>query len=281
MGSNSRVTIVVRTEGVRPRLLSRALDSLSAQTHQALEVVVVHDGGAEVEAGCCEQVSRAAVKALYLPVVKCGRCAAGNAGVEAATGDYVGFLDDDDELLPGHVATLAQVLDDNTRAVGVYALARERVADEGGRVAFRPAPRDRVGVTPFSRVRLWIANYLTVQSVLVRRQALLDVKGFDTNLSALEDWDLWLRLTEQGTFLGINEVTSIFAIPADRKTLERRALDHDRALAALEAKHADLTSSFGFGEIRELKRIMNDEMDDWIGGRRAAARVFRRIRDGR
>jgi GT2 family glycosyltransferase len=281
VGSKSRVTIVVRTEGARPRLLSRALESLCAQSYEALDVIVAHDGGATAAGSCEALVSQAGGAMSYLPLEKSGRCAAGNAGIGAATGDYVGFLDDDDELLPGHVTTLVRVLDDHPQVVGAYALARERVADKGGRTVSRPTVRKPTGVVPFSRARLWIGNYLPIQSVLVRRQALRDVDGFDLDLSALEDWDLWLRLTDHGTFVGVAEVTSIYATPADKSIRERRARDHEQALTVLRLKHADLTASFEFAEIHELGRSMSNEIDDWVGARSALARVWRRIRDGR
>ncbi len=108
-----RISVVVRTRD-RPELLAEALASLAAGTYRRTEVVLVNDGGRPP-----------VVPGDYsLPVVRVdlaqsqGRAAAAQAGVAAATGEYVAFLDDDDLAAPEHLATLA----------GLVAAAGVRVA---------------------------------------------------------------------------------------------------------------------------------------------------------
>ena len=111
-----------------PDAVQEALESLAAGSYRCCEVVLVNDGGAPPE-----------VPADYpLPLVRVdleenrGRAAAANAGIEAASGDFVSFLDDDDLAAPEHLAVLAgaaggadvQVVYSDA-AVGVYELQGE------------------------------------------------------------------------------------------------------------------------------------------------------------
>ncbi|HTQ81289.1 MAG TPA: PIG-L family deacetylase, partial [Thermoanaerobaculia bacterium] len=119
-----KISVIVRTKD-RPELLAEALASLAASVYRKAEVVLVNDGG-----------TPPAVAAEFpLPLVRVdlpetrGRAAAAQAGVEAATGDYVAFLDDDDLAAPEHLATLAGLVSSagvrvayTDAAVGVYEL---------------------------------------------------------------------------------------------------------------------------------------------------------------
>ncbi len=97
-----RVSVIVRTRD-RPRLLAEALESLAAGSYRRAEIVLVNDGGAPpaVPAGFPLPVARVDLAESR------GRAGAAEAGIAAATGDYVAFLDDDDLAAPEHLATLA------------------------------------------------------------------------------------------------------------------------------------------------------------------------------
>src|SRR6185503_7635985 len=99
------VSVVVRT-CERPALLAEALASLAASTYRRVEVVLVVDGGgaAPVPEGFPFAVRRVDL------IPRRGRAGAANAGVEAASGALLGFLDDDDLLEPEHLATLVGAL---------------------------------------------------------------------------------------------------------------------------------------------------------------------------
>jgi LmbE family N-acetylglucosaminyl deacetylase len=96
------ISVVVRTKD-RPQLLEEALGSLSDGSYRRVEVVLVNDGGSPPRIP----------PAFSLPTVivnlaeNRGRAAAANAGIEAASGDWVAFLDDDDLAMPEHLSTLA------------------------------------------------------------------------------------------------------------------------------------------------------------------------------
>ncbi len=103
------VSIIVRTKD-RPKLLKKALQSISAQTYRPLEVVLVNDGGCDLDVEELMSILRD-ISLNYVRLKKNrGRAGAGNAGIDNTKGEYIGLLDDDDELYPEHVSILVSFL---------------------------------------------------------------------------------------------------------------------------------------------------------------------------
>ena len=96
----AKISVVVPTYNRRD-LLQRALESAQKQTYADIEIIVVSDGSTD---GTKETVEGAAADDARIRFIELspsrGGNAARNAGIEAATGDYVAFLDDDDKWLP-------------------------------------------------------------------------------------------------------------------------------------------------------------------------------------
>lgn len=192
--------MVVRTRD-RQELLSEALASIQAQTYRPLEVVVVNDGGGPVDAVLATVEAGVSVVKVEHPEPR-GRAAALNAGVAAATGAWVAFLDDDDLFLPQHLALLQ----------ATASAKNARVAYAGCRLVPLDGGEEEVFATPFHRDLLAVANFIPICAVLVDRSVLLEVGGFDESLPYLEDWDMWLRLAERHDFAFCPEVTSIYRV---------------------------------------------------------------------
>ncbi len=99
-------TVIVRTQGRRPRSLREALDSIAAQTHDHVDTVVVVHGDTAATSDVREQIgARAGVTVVN--TTDTGRGAPLNVGLRAAAGDYVCFLDDDDLAEPNWIAEAA------------------------------------------------------------------------------------------------------------------------------------------------------------------------------
>ena len=98
------VTAVITTHKRTPELVERALKSILAQTYENIEVFVIDDSPEEYELRSAVKnmiESYAEKNVTYIAHDKCmGACAARNTGLEAAKGEFIGFLDDDDEWLP-------------------------------------------------------------------------------------------------------------------------------------------------------------------------------------
>ncbi|MDE2921687.1 MAG: PIG-L family deacetylase [Acidobacteriota bacterium] len=197
--SPRRVSIVLRTYN-RPRRLAEALGSLARSTYRNVEAVLVNDGGRPPKVP----------EGFPFPLVRVehesnrGRAAAAQAGVEAATGDWIGFLDDDDLLAPEHLESLTSMLrGDVDVAYSDAAVVTYEPTAAGYREASRGLPYSR----DFDRGILLLDNYIPFHTVLTTRDALERAGPFDLDLPAFEDWDLLIRLSRSSPFVHLARTT--------------------------------------------------------------------------
>ena len=180
------VSLIVRSCD-RPSL-AEALASAAGQDYPALEVVIVAASGRahrapENHAGDHPIVFVASERPLSRP-------AAANAGLDAAHGDWLTFLDDDDVLLPGHIAGLIEASRNAGEARFVHTLARARMAD--GRI-------ESFG-QPFSLPQLHERNFIHLGTALFARSLALAGCRFDESLDIMEDWDFFLQCAQHTRF---------------------------------------------------------------------------------
>lgn len=268
-------SIVIRTTGVRPQGLRRAVGSVLRQTAADVQIIVVGDGFDPTSQ--LAEITEPRITILQCP--KAGRSAAGNAGWAVVATPYMGFLDDDDELLPQHIAQLQAALVATPDAVAAYGSWQQiRVGGSGDDA------RDGVcrpgAVIPFSRAALWMRNYLPIQAVVFRKSALGTEKPFDEQLDALEDWDLWLRLSRCGEFVAVPECTSRYRISSDKRLLLDRAAIHEIARGYLAKKHDKSGVVLRFDEFSQLESYIRNHLDDFAGARYSLGRLWRRLRLG-
>lgn len=194
---------VILTTYNRPDLLRDALASVGRQTLRDFEVILINDNGEPVESLITDYD-------FPISYIRQGRnrglSAARNAGLKQARGRYVVYLDDDDFYLPNHLAVLAEAFERNPHSV-VYTgveYVNERL-EEGRRVEVargRPFEHER-----FDRDRLFVQNYIPVNTWAHPREMLAEVGEFDTDLAAFEDWDMLLRLATRYPFVHVPTVT--------------------------------------------------------------------------
>jgi len=225
------VSVVVRTKD-RPELLRRALASLAAQTRLPDEVVVVNDGGADVADELSRFADRLALVALNFPA-GVGRTRAAQAGLEAASGRFVGFLDDDDELLPAHLEALLATADRNGARVVCGDVECLEQSSDG-------TLRRTVFGSPPDLVRLRFENTIPLIALLMERDAALAAGGFAPEMPYFEDWDLLLRLAARETLAHCPQVTARYHVaPARGSGGGLTGADRWSALAAVFERHRD------------------------------------------
>lgn len=214
------VSIIIRTTG-RQQCLDRALTSISQQVHPNIETIVVEDGPPSL-ARFMENYPLPRLR--YHPLgERKGRSAAGNKGLELAQGQYVLFLDDDDVIFPSHISSLVKCLHKNNASV-CYSFSEEQRAtlDNHGRI-LKQGKKYPGRIQRFSLYRLLHTNFLPINAVLFRRSLYEELGGLDTQLDALEDWDLWLRFaSKHAPFACTGMVTCLYVVPASHMEYARR-----------------------------------------------------------
>jgi GT2 family glycosyltransferase/acetyltransferase-like isoleucine patch superfamily enzyme len=239
------VTIVTRTYRKREEFLRQSIMSVLNQTYRNIELIVVEDGGATMRSLVEKTPSVDGLSVRFFGLEKVGRSVTGNHGLEMATGRYCMFLDDDDLLFPDHVEILVAALLKEEHAVAAYSLAMEvgTVAGGEGRYVEVSHETNVAFKQDFDYETLLDHNYIPIQSILFKRDLYTKRGGFETDMSNLEDWNLWLRYAYKNRFCYVPKTTSLFRTPADPKVrLDRHKQLHDayyiaksRALKSCEA----------------------------------------------
>ena len=117
---------VIITTYKRPTFLARAINSVLNQTYQNYEIIVVddNDAGTVYREETSTLINSFTKNIKYIPLVKnLGACNARNIGLEKALGNYILFLDDDDELLPKHLELLHAQYKGNNKIGVVFSQA--------------------------------------------------------------------------------------------------------------------------------------------------------------
>ncbi len=182
------VTVVIPTRN-RCGLLQRTLGTVFAQQHADLDVVVVDEGSTDDTPEMLERLPYDRLTVLRHEQAK-GVSAARNAGIAAATGQWVAFVDDDDIWSPAKLHAQLAAVEDRPGA-GWACAGAVRVNEQLELRGHEKAP-----VASTITDTLLGRNVIPggASGVLARTDLVRKVGGFDVALSNLADYDLWIRL---------------------------------------------------------------------------------------
>ncbi len=208
-------SVVIPTYNRWP-LLREALTSVTQQTCQDLEIVVVDDGSTDETQ---EQVERMRRPVRLLFCHRGGPARARNVGIEAARGAFVAFLDSDDLWHPEHLAGAMDLLARYPQLDFLFADARFIYVDDGkddkaSNIRDKPietVPYDAAGSWRIFRRTIYPelvqAEAVATSSAIIRREVLQRLGGFDARWTPAEDQDLWLRVCADSPTAGNWSVT--------------------------------------------------------------------------
>ncbi len=186
---NPKVSVIVRTKD-RPKLLQDALKSITDQTYRPIGVVIVNDGGCEVELGQAEIILGDIPLTYVKHETSLGRGAALNSGLEKSKGSYVAFLDDDDIYFPSGIADLVEgTIKMNAEAVYGQVIYRSLISGEGDAEA-----TERVLGEPFDFGKILFENFIATNSLMVSKELVEKTGPFDNDFEIFEDWDWIIRM---------------------------------------------------------------------------------------
>ncbi|MBK1612281.1 hypothetical protein CKO44_02225 [Rubrivivax gelatinosus] len=211
--SQPSVSVVIPTYN-RARFLPAAVASVRAQTAACAEIVIVDDGSSD-DTG--QVVAALGAGIVYVRQDNAGPAAARNRGIRTARGDCIAFLDTDDRWLPHKIERQLALL---VRHPSVALVSADMaIEDEHGvqQVASNFVLRGLHGFfeglggapVPEAPRRLLEINFVNTSTVLVRREVLAALEGFDTGLRYGEDLELWLRIAARHDLACVASVEEI------------------------------------------------------------------------
>jgi glycosyltransferase involved in cell wall biosynthesis len=265
------VSIIIPTYN-RARDVQTAIRSLLAQTRVPDEILIVDDGSAD---------DTASIVARFDPPVRLirherslGPSAARNTGLQACSGDLIGFLDSDDTLPPDSLERRVSALIAAPDYGAIYGDCW-MIGRNGERIGLfsqlQPRPHPSGDLFP----ALAVENLAPVHTFLFRRACWEQSGDFDITLRQLEDHDFWLRMSACCQFLYLDaplanyhqhdammSVTRADAMRQARLTVQRRAIEHPRFATLTSAEQARVLTRYARNLAAVEERI--DEARRWL-----------------
>lgn len=197
-----RFSIIIPTYN-RAHLLKNTIRTVVDQSYDHFELIVVDDGSTDhTEEVMKEIITEHGHNISYIKQVNGERAAARNTGLKQAKGAYVLFFDSDDTLYTNHLEIVKKYIEENNQPEFLH--VRYDVKNSNGDVI-----REGPVYHSFPNKELIFGNFLSCNGVFIRRDiALANLFNEDRALSAMEDWELWLRLACKYNLHYINTITS-------------------------------------------------------------------------
>jgi len=272
-----KISVVIPTYN-RARLLPRAIES-AQNAGSDLEVIVVDDCSSDDTPEVCAGIP--GIRYVRLRA-NGGLANARNVGVSESSCDFVAFLDDDDLRLPGSLDKQLPLLGDDRIA---FCYGQALIGD-----ARRQLPTGEIYPLqcPHGDIfwDLLEDNFIPMPAVLARKSSLVNEGGFNTALKLIEDWDMWLRLSERLLVAAIEEPVAIYRkavaesgqmcsnaaeICKQALRVQQTALERPRARAASATKRRHVRKKF---RDRAYEILMTEATNSIHEGKPARANIL-------
>jgi len=250
------------------RYLAQAVESVQAQTLRSWECIVVDDGSTDSTPVLLDALARSDPRIVVRRQAAAGVSAARNAGLAAARGKYVQFLDADDRLHSTKLALSVEVLESRPDIDLVYGSASfiseadgeslRELADPSAHLA-APLP-EAAGKEVLSL--LVVHNLFVVEAPLIRKHIFDRVGIFDERLARMEDWDLWLRIAlADARFASLPGVDPSVVVRVHAGSASQRGVEMVRAELAVRERLDPLLADLPAQRAANAERMIENRME--------------------
>jgi glycosyltransferase involved in cell wall biosynthesis len=189
-----KVSVIIITYN-RSELLRAAIRSVLEQSYQDFELLVVDDASSDNTAEVVQGFDDKRIRYIRHETNK-REAEARNTGVQNSTGEYIAFLDDDDEWLPKKLERQVELLDNSPRAVGGVYTGFIKM-ETTGKIVVQIVPSKRGNILHDMFTQNWIG---TPSTVLLRKECFEKVGLFDKGIVFGPDYDMWIRISKEFQF---------------------------------------------------------------------------------
>ena len=222
------VSVIVPTFN-RKKTIIRAINSILNQTYIDVEIIVVDD--------CSTDDTQKVVNSLNSNKIKYvkhdknrGACAARNTGIKLAKGEYIAFLDSDDEWLPEKLEKQINFLKSNDADI---VFCSHISYHDNKKIIF---PNHKIYNNDLFK-KLLYGNFITTGSILGKAECFHKV-NFDLRLPRLQDWDLMINMVQNFSIQHLNEILTVNYVQKDSITK-----DNKKGLEAIKIIYSKLQNS--------------------------------------
>lgn len=257
----------------RSAVLGRAITSVLCQDWSDFELIIVDDGSRDDSVAIARSFKDPRISVVEL-ANNLGPAGARNVGIERASGEYLAFLDSDDEWMPIHLARAADAYARNPRIDVTY--ARMRFHRQRRHRGF---PAKALGPSAEEVfVSLIGGNSIGLPTVTAKKSAVVEVGGFDSRLRTLEDWDLLLRLARSGCSFEFLDETVLEVTESEYGVNRLSGHTIDAAILVAEkfgqSPNQPTLSKRLSGQLLYLEGAARIALGDVAGGRTALSRAL-------
>ena len=216
------VTAIITTYGRSAEVVEKALLSVLRQSYSVQEVIIVDDNeyGSRLSDPIRELCDKHDVTYIKQNGNK-GACAARNLGIANSKGDYIAFLDDDDEWLPDKIEAQMKAFKANDESVGLVFCSGIQINDETSEESEYYNYSLKKDITFAEELG---CDYVgSTSNPLIRRKCFETVGGFWEELPARQDYEMWLRIASKYRIIGLEGKYFIYTIHAGDQITKDKA----------------------------------------------------------
>ena len=198
------VSVIIPTFN-RANLLISAIKSVLNQTIEDFELIIVDDASTDDTQQKVAAIDDPRIRYI-LQEKNLGECGTRNTGLGAVQGQYIAFLDSDDEWLPNKLEKQLNMFKSAPDEVGVVYSWLKVINDQGAIVRMRK-PAINGDVQDFLLYKNLVG---TPSTVMIKKECIEPDLQFDTNLRCCGDWDMWLQISKNFRFEVIPEPLALY-----------------------------------------------------------------------
>lgn len=208
---NYFISVIIPTHCRSIGTLDKAVQSVKRQSISVFEIIIVDDN---VNTTLSENIISYCRQNDLVYIVSGGIGAGGarNIGINTAKGDYIAFLDDDDIWLPNKLCLQMSLFSEPNTAL-VYSRGYTIKTDRSGVTTKTPYATDSYYRTSVNYTDLLEKNYIgTTTQLIINKDILMQIGGFDASLPSRQDYDLCLRISKKYRCVGVDDYLFIHYI---------------------------------------------------------------------
>ena len=194
--SKTMISVIIPTYN-RAHLLPRSLDSILSQSCLPTEIIVVDDGSNDDTSALMTSVYP---EIVFIQQSNIGVSCARNVGIKSASGDWIAFLDSDDEWFPEKLEVQMNALYKNPELKICHT---NEIWIRNGKRVNPKKKHGKFGGSIFQKCLPLCC--ISPSSVIIHKSIFKEIGLFDYSLPVCEDYDLWLRITARNPVLYIEK----------------------------------------------------------------------------
>jgi len=200
-----RVSIIVAAYNGE-QYIKETVNSLLGQTEKEIEVIVVDDGSTDGTADIVKGIKDSRLK-YFFQENSGSQASPRNKGIKEARGEFIGFCDQDDIWYEKKIEKQVKAYEncEKKAKVGIVISSADLVNEKSQKIGKSPINFDGFITAKESREKLLGVDFITACSALIPKKILDEVGFLDESLVGVDDYDLWLRISEQYGILGLKE----------------------------------------------------------------------------